>query len=139
MTTTSAVPNATPHPEFPHALQAWELAGLALRNRIFMSAHGTNFQADGAPTQQYVDYLAERARGGVALIVTEGSHVHPTSGGPRMIDMWRPSSVPGLERLAAGVHEHGGRVFVQLLHNGRQNEPVMIGRSVVGPSPLRDP
>jgi 2,4-dienoyl-CoA reductase (NADPH2) len=124
---------------YPHALQPWSLEGLELRNRIFVSAHGTNYPRNGQPSQQYIDYLSERARGGVALVITEGSHVHPSSGGPYMIHMWRPEGVPALQRLTDAVHEQGGRIFCQLLHNGRQNEPVMLGRTVVGPSPVRDP
>jgi 2,4-dienoyl-CoA reductase-like NADH-dependent reductase (Old Yellow Enzyme family) len=125
--------------EFPHALAPYELNGRTLRNRIFMGAHGTNYQHAGAPTQQYVDYLAARAAGGVGLIITEGTHVHPTSGGPRMIDMWRPTSREPLARLADGVHQHDGKVFCQLMHMGRQHEPVMTGRPGVSSSPLRDP
>jgi 2,4-dienoyl-CoA reductase-like NADH-dependent reductase (Old Yellow Enzyme family) len=131
--------STTTHPGFPTALQAWQLGRLQLRNRIFMSAHGTNFPKAGEPTQQYIDYMSERARGGVALVITEGSHVHPTSGGPYMIDMWRPDSRAALQRLTDGVHGHGGRIFSQLIHVGRQTEPVMIGRAIVGPSPVRDP
>jgi 2,4-dienoyl-CoA reductase-like NADH-dependent reductase (Old Yellow Enzyme family) len=127
------------HPQFPAALSPWQLGRLRLRNRIFMSAHGTNYPRAGEPTQQYVDYMSERARGGVALVVTEGSHVHPTSGGPYMIHMWRPDIRPALQRLTDGVHADGGAIFSQLMHNGRQNEPVMLGRATVGPSPIRDP
>ena len=136
----------SPAPETPApgtqtspALRPFQLGNLRLRNRIFMSAHGTNFPRHGEPTQQYVDYLAERARGGIGLVITEGTHVHPTSGGPWMIHMWRPDIEPALQRLTDGVHAHGGAVFAQLMHNGRQNEPVMLGRSTVGPSPVRDP
>jgi 2,4-dienoyl-CoA reductase-like NADH-dependent reductase (Old Yellow Enzyme family) len=129
----------TAHPLFPAALSPWQLGRLQLRNRIFMSAHGTNYPRHGEPTKQYADYMAERARGGAALVITEGSHVHPTSGGPYMIHMWRPEIRPALQRLTDGVHAHGGRIFSQLMHNGRQNEPVMLGRAVVGPSAVRDP
>ncbi len=124
---------------YPHALAPFELGGVSFRNRILMGAHGTNYQHAGAPTQQYVDYLAERAAGGVGLIVTEGTHVHPTSGGPRMIDMWRESSLEPLTRLTQGVHDNGGRIFCQLMHMGRQHEPVMTGRLGFSSSRRRDP
>ncbi|MGW4340691.1 oxidoreductase [Rhodococcus koreensis] len=127
------------HPQYPHALSPWSLAGVEMRNRILMAAHGTNYQSAGAPSQRYIDYVAERARGGAGLIITEGTHVHPTSGGPYMIDMWRPSSAGPLEQLAGAVHAEGGRVVTQLMHTGRQHEPVMTGRPAVGPSPIKDP
>ena len=130
---------ATGAEAYPLALSPFTLKGLTLRNRIFMGAHGTNYQHAGAPTQQYVDYLAARAAGGVGLIITEGTHVHPTSGGPRMIDMWRPTTVEPLRALTAEVHTHDGRVFCQLMHMGRQHEPVMTGRPGVSSSGLRDP
>ncbi|HEX4257527.1 MAG TPA: mycofactocin system FadH/OYE family oxidoreductase 2, partial [Streptosporangiaceae bacterium] len=128
-----------PETQTSPALSPFQLGNLRLRNRIFMSAHGTNFPRHGEPTRQYVDYLAERARGGIGLVITEGTHVHPTSGGPWMIHMWRPDIEPALQRLTDGVHARDGAIFAQLMHNGRQNEPVMLGRSTVGPSPVRDP
>jgi 2,4-dienoyl-CoA reductase-like NADH-dependent reductase (Old Yellow Enzyme family) len=125
--------------DYPHALSPVEVGGVTIRNRVFVSAHGTNYPRDGAPSQQYIDYFTERAKGGVGLLVTEGTHVAPTSGGPYMIDMWRPSARAGLQALTDSVHAHGATIFCQIMHTGRQNEPVMTGRSGVGPSPLRDP
>lgn len=124
---------------FPHALTAWELGPLRLRNRIFMSAHGTNYQTGGLPSERYATYLGERAKGGCALVFTEGTHVHPTSGGPYMIQAWRRDGTDAFERLTAAVHEHGGAIGIQLMHTGRQHEPVMTGRPAVGPTALRDP
>ena len=124
---------------FEHVLSPFSFKRRVARNRVLVGAHGTNFQSGGAPTRRYVEYLRARARGGVALVVTEGSHVHPTSGGPAMIDLWRPDAVERLVPLVEAVQAEGALAFCQLMHAGRQIEPVMIGRPPVAPSPRRDP
>ena len=64
---------------YPLATRPFDLAGVRIRNRIFLPAHTTNFGRDFLPTDQHVAYLAERARAGVGLIFVEPLRVHRTS------------------------------------------------------------
>ena len=63
------------------ALLPTRLGRLPLRNRVFVPGHTTNFGLNNVPTGRHVAYHAERARGGVGLIITEAIRVHPTSAG----------------------------------------------------------
>jgi 2,4-dienoyl-CoA reductase-like NADH-dependent reductase (Old Yellow Enzyme family)/thioredoxin reductase len=97
------------------------LGPLELQNRIVSTAHQTTLVADHLPTDDFVAYHEARARGGVGLIVMEATAPHPSGiltahelAGylPKMVDAYR--------RVAAAVQPHGTRLFVQLLHGGRE-------------------
>ena len=48
-----------------------KIGGYTLKNRIMNTGHAAHFQTgDGLPTQNYVDYVRERAKGGAGIIVT---------------------------------------------------------------------
>jgi len=83
--------------------------------------------ADDTPSEMMAEYYSQRASEG-GLIITESSHVLRSGrgylGGPgiyedRHIDGWR--------RIADAVHAKGGRVFMQLVHDGRQSHVDMTG------------
>ena len=114
------------HPQFPHLFSPLKVGPLTLRNRIVNTAHGTGFTKNHVFTDQHVHYYAERARGGVAMIITESASVHPTSNIGAQDTLWGYDReiVPSYRKVAAAVHEHGGRVIVQLSHQGRQGGTV---------------
>ena len=57
---------------FPHLFSPLKVGTYTLKNRIMNTGHAAHFQtADGLPTERYVDYVAERAKGGAAIIVTK--------------------------------------------------------------------
>lgn len=105
---------------YPLATAPFDLAGVRLRNRIFLPAHTTNFGRDFLPTETHVAYLAERARSGVGLIIVEPLRVHRTSlgraGGLSGSDR---RALPGLRRIVEAVKAEGARIFVQITHAGR--------------------
>jgi 2,4-dienoyl-CoA reductase-like NADH-dependent reductase (Old Yellow Enzyme family)/thioredoxin reductase len=95
------------------------LGGVALRNRIVLTGHGTGMGRDLAPDDRMVAYYAERARGGVALIMLGSQQVHPTSPGVTgLICCYDDSVIPALRRIADAVHAHGARIFGYLSHMG---------------------
>ncbi|MEU6537037.1 FAD-dependent oxidoreductase [Streptomyces sp. NPDC047000] len=98
-----------------------DLGQVRLRNRVFVPGHTTNFGHDNRPTARHIAYHAERAHGGVGLIVTEGIRVHPTSAGRHIsLGSFDDSSIANYAALAEAVQAHGTRLFAQLLHTGRQ-------------------
>ena len=113
----------------------FDLAGVKLRNRIFLPAHTTNFGIDFRPTDRHVDYLRERARAGVGLIFVEPLRVHRTSlgrsGGLSGSD---PATRDGLCRIVDAVRAEGGHVFVQITHAGRHGENAVDRLPAWGPS-----
>lgn len=106
---------------FPVLFEPFDLGGVRLRNRVFVSAHTTNFGEANRPTERHARYHAERARGGVGLIITEGVRVHPTSAArAAALGAFSTGCVPAYARIPQAVHAEGAAVFAQLLHLGRQ-------------------
>ena len=105
---------------FPHLFSPLSIRGVVLRNRTVFQPHFTALGSlDGMPTDDLAAYHEERARGGVGLIITESQAVHPSGKmSARFLNAWDPAIIPGLAKVAAGVHAHGARIFAQLTHGG---------------------
>lgn len=108
---------------FKHLFSPFTLGHATLRNRIVSTPHNTHFGSDGYVTQRYIDYYAEKAKGGAGLLQCFGSlGVHPTA--PVMdwggIKNWDDSSLPMFQRFAETMHAHGAVVMAQITHRGRR-------------------
>jgi N-ethylmaleimide reductase len=113
------------------------LRGLALRNRIWMSAMTrTRAQLDGVPSALMAEYYSQRADAG--LIVTECTAVSKQGrgvvGGP---GIWNERQIAGWREVTRAVHARGGRIYCQLWHAGRVSHPDLLdGELPVAPSAL---
>ncbi len=125
----------TPNP-FPHLLAPLDLGFMTLPNRVLMGSMHTGLEDRGKDYPKLAAYFAERARGGVGLIVTGG--IAPNAAG------WtKPfaGTLSGRRHLARhrlvteAVHEAGGRICMQILHTGRY----AYHPFAVAPSPLKAP
>jgi 2,4-dienoyl-CoA reductase-like NADH-dependent reductase (Old Yellow Enzyme family) len=117
-----------------------DLGPVRLRNRVVSTSHQTGLVHDHLPTADLVAYHAARARGGVGAIFLEATAVDPsglltshTLGG------FLPDIVDGYRRLADAVHEHDGRLFVQLFHGGREQISAAPRAPAVAPSAVPSP
>ncbi len=105
---------------FPHLFSPLDLGFTQLRNRVLMGSMHTGLEDRARDFPRLAAYFAERAAGGVGLIVTGGF-------APNVVGWLKPFggklSWPweaGPHRqLTAAVHEHGGKICLQLLHAGR--------------------
>jgi len=95
---------------------------MELKNRIIMAPMGTFFaDEDGLVTERLCRYYAERARGGVALIVVEVTAVAPEGkASARELRVYGDGVIPGLKRLVDTVHRNGAKIAIQFHHAGRQ-------------------
>lgn len=91
-----------------------------LRNRIVMAPHSTHY-ADRVESERLTAYYAERARGGVGLIVHEPVIVHPSSRS-RVGKIWgyEHANANAYRATTDAVHAAGAHIVCQLIHNGRQ-------------------
>jgi 2,4-dienoyl-CoA reductase-like NADH-dependent reductase (Old Yellow Enzyme family) len=101
----------------------WEpipLGPTTLKNRVSVAATTLLYGNDGHLSDRHVAYYEERAKGGVALQVTEEQAAHPHSHGGfvNAVSAWNPESLPGLSAVASAVHEHGSALFGQLFASG---------------------
>ena len=104
------------------SLSPLRLGPVELQNRIVSTAHQTTLVHDHLPTDDFVAYHEARARGGAGLIVLEATAPHPsgilTAARARRATCRRWSTA--YRRVGEAVQPHGTRLFVQLLHGGRE-------------------
>lgn len=105
----------------------FDLAGVPLRNRIVMSPMTRQFSPERAPGADVAAYYRRRAAGGVGLIVTEGVGVADSAAvdAPRIPVLHTPGAEAGWRAVVDGVHAEGGRIAVQLWHQGAQRNPLI--------------
>jgi 2,4-dienoyl-CoA reductase-like NADH-dependent reductase (Old Yellow Enzyme family) len=109
--------------------------GPAWPNRLAL-APMTNWQshADGTLGEDEFRWLTMRARGGFGLTMTCAAHVQAGGQGfPGQLGAWSDAHLPGLERLARGIHDGGSVACLQLYHGGRRADPALTGQPAVAP------
>ena len=122
------------HPHFPHLFRPLNIKGVTLRNRIAISAHIAGWWVDqGLPSDAFVAYVEERAKGGVGLFTIGATSPEPGSGWMQNLD---DSIIPRYQLLAAAAHRHGTKLFAQLCHPGFKPLP---GTPIIERPPSMDP
>lgn len=106
---------------YPHLFEPLTLAGQELRNRICFPAVVSLLGREHRITPRWIDYYVERAKGGAAMLVTEGLSVHASSSPqPGVITLYDDRNDEDLRRAAEAVEQHDCRFVGQLWHVGRQ-------------------
>ncbi|MBG6595943.1 alkene reductase [Pseudomonas aeruginosa] len=96
----------------------YDLAGLALPNRIVMAPMTRSRAETGVPDALTALYYRQRASAG--LIVTEGAPVSQEGTGYLYTPgIYTQAQTAAWKQVTDAVHEDGGRIFVQLWHVGR--------------------
>ncbi len=105
--------------------RVWEplkIGKVELRNRILQPAHSSQHgdPRDHVFSDRQIAYFRERAKGGVALSVTEAVAAARSALGSffHVVDVYNEACIPSMERMGEAVHEHGGRIMVQLASMG---------------------
>ncbi|MDA8140531.1 MAG: FAD-dependent oxidoreductase [Desulfobacteraceae bacterium] len=109
---------------FPHLFQPIDIGTMKVKNRLLMSAMSINFGVDerGRVTDQLIEYLAARARGGVGMVLVGGGGIHPSGAElPCLPALWDDGCIPGLARMADAIRPLDCRLGMQLMHGGRQS------------------
>jgi len=123
-------------------LQPFTLGNLTLRNRILTTSHEPAYTEDGMPKDRYRLYHLERAKGGVAMVMTAGSASVSRDSPPAFGNVlaWKDEVVPWMKRLADDCHQAGAAVMIQLTHLGyRTRWDKGDWLPVLGAGPAREP
>ncbi|WP_433699187.1 FAD-dependent oxidoreductase [Nocardiopsis sp. CA-288880] len=122
--------------DYPHLLEPLDLGFTTLPNRVIMGSMHIGLEEAPQGFERMAAFYAERARGGVGLIVTGGIAPNPEG-----------ATYTGAAKLTTGaeaaehrvitdaVHREGGRIAMQILHTGRY----AFSEQSVAPSAIRAP
>jgi len=120
---------------FPHLLAPLDLGFTTLKNRVLMGSMHSGLEERG-DWARVATYYAERARGGVALIVTGGMAPNKEGGVfPGAAGLYTPQDIANHRLVTEAVHAEGGKIAMQILHAGRY----AYGPDCVSSSPIKSP
>ena len=110
---------------------------LTIRNRAVMSPMGTDLaDTNGNASPRLIAYYAERAKGGIGLIINEYTGVDDVDSIPPQhnLRMAQDYNVKAAEELTRTVHQYGAKIFAQLHHGGATSKSAFTGRQNLSPS-----
>lgn len=105
---------------YPNLLKPLDLGFTQIKNRVLMGSMHTGLEEHKEGLGKLAAFYAERAKGGVGLIVTGGfspnlrGRLHPFSA-----EFSKPKHAKAHKVVTQAVHEHGSKIALQLLHAGR--------------------
>ncbi|WP_375204854.1 NADH:flavin oxidoreductase [Hyphococcus sp.] len=102
-----------------------EFDNLSLKNRIVMAPMTRSFSPGNVPGEDVAAYYRRRAEGEVGLILTEGVSTNATTatGTPNVPNIVTDAAKAGWKKVVEGVHEAGGKIGIQLWHEGPFRNP----------------
>jgi len=119
------------HPLYPHLFTPLDLGFCTLPNRVLMGSMHTGLEDHARDFPKLAAYFAERAAGGVGLIVTGGFS-------PNIVGWLKPFGgtlgwswqARKHRQVTDAVHAHGSRICLQILHAGRYGyHPLQVAPS----------
>ena len=122
--------------KYPNLLQPLDLGFTTLKNRVLMGSMHTGLEEAPNGHKRMAAFFAERARGGVGLIVTGG--IGPNDEGATHAKTKRldtPEHITEHKAITDAVHAEGGKICMQILHTGRY----AYNPNLVAPSAVQAP
>ena len=122
--------------QYPQLMQPLDLGFTTLKNRVLMGSMHLGLEEQSGGFERMAEFYAERARGGVALIVTGG--IGPNKEGAvhaYAATLEDDSHVPHHKMVTDAVHDAGGKICMQILHAGRY----AYSKQPIAPSALQAP
>ena len=121
---------------FPHLLAPLDLGFTTLPNRVLMGSMHTGLEDGRKHFPAMAAYFAERARGGVGLMVTGGFAPNIEGWSKPLAGTLATSAAARRHRIVTdAVHAEGGRIALQILHTGRYGYHPLC----VAPSRIKSP
>lgn len=116
---------------YPNLLKPLDLGFTELKNRVLMGSMHTGLEDRFWNIHKFARYFAERAEGGVGLMVTGGFSPNLVGQLAPLASTMNNRATALLHRHVTGaVHEAGGKICLQLLHAGRYGyQPLIVSAS----------
>lgn len=131
--------------EFNYLFTPMKIGPITVRNRLMSTSHATlmgdtnpEWGKPGFYGERYAYYQAERAKGGIGLIIFGQTAVHPTTAYELMNSSiaYDERAIPGFKLATDIIHKYGAKVFNQLFHSGLNNSGNQSKLPVWAPSPV---
>ncbi|MBR7782169.1 NADPH-dependent 2,4-dienoyl-CoA reductase [Undibacterium luofuense] len=118
---------------YPHLTQPLDLGFTTLKNRLLMGSMHVGLEEVDNGFERMAAFYAERARGGVALMVTGGiapnERGRPMHGGAMLTT---EAEAVHHKIVTDAVHAAGGKIAMQILHFGRYSyQPNLVAPSAI--------
>ncbi|HTY23085.1 MAG TPA: FAD-dependent oxidoreductase [Desulfomonilaceae bacterium] len=111
------------------------VGSMSLSNRVVMPAMHLNYTPNGEMTDQFINFYAARARGGVGLIIIGGVEIDDEASGiDLMVSIKDDRYIPGLRRFTEAIHKEGSKVAAQLYMAGAYSFCGLKGLPMLAPS-----
>ncbi|AOA58803.1 NADPH-dependent 2,4-dienoyl-CoA reductase [Acinetobacter larvae] len=118
---------------YEHLLQPLDLGFTQIKNRVVMGSMHTGLEDRFYNYSKLAAYFAERAKGGVGLLITGGiapnrqGWLLPAGGTMNMLGDVLPHRL-----VTRAVHRHGAKILMQILHAGRYGyQPFVVSASAI--------
>ena len=122
--------------KYPHIFEPLDLGFTTLKNRIIMGSMHTGLEENKNGLEKIATYYAERAKGGVGLIISGGIAPNVQGWtGPNSARMSSKKHAKHHKIITDAVHQEGGKICMQILHAGRYGYHPFA----VAPSALKSP
>ena len=120
---------------YPHLLSPLDLGFTTLKNRVLMGSMHTGLE-ETRDWNRVAEFYAERARGGVGLMVTGGMAPNREGGVfPGAAGLFTPEDIANHRIVTDRVHQADGKIAMQILHAGRY----AYGPECVSASAIKSP
>jgi 2,4-dienoyl-CoA reductase (NADPH2) len=121
---------------YPHLLEPLDIGFTTLPNRVLMGSMHTGLEEAPDGHKRMAVFFAERARGGVALIVTGGFGPNKRAATHEHTKMlWSDEDCADHRQITDAVHAEGGKICMQILHTGRY----AFNENPIAPSAVQAP
>ena len=110
-------------PHYEHLFTPIQIGNMTVPNRIcHVPTDVSSSNADGSVSERDIHHHSQIAKGGAGLIIVGATSPDGQTGRPTVTGLVADSDscIPGLARLAEGMHKYGAKCVVQLQHPGRQ-------------------
>lgn len=134
--TANTIETASTNEHYPHLFEPLDLGFTTLKNRMVMGSMHTGLEDRFYNYGKLAAYFAERAKGGVAMMITGG--ISPNREGwllPAGGTMNSKADVINHQRVTRAAHKYDSKIIMQILHSGRYGYHPFV----VSSSPIKSP
>ena len=123
--------------QFKYLFTPIQIGPFTIKNRIMTSPHSPMMNIQGIPSDEFIHYEIEKAKGGSGWVGMSVGYTEPRdiifqrhNGGhyDRHVWTWKKEVIPGFKRIADGIHEYGAKCSFQIYGAtlGNKRGPAMV-------------